>query len=290
MRFQFYLAWVLIPIVSIIFVKKVRQLRSRVARAIVCYVSFSIVFGCIHFLIYRYNPSLYQVKEVQAQSDAKGEKSIETDLNADLKKIAVLNVILLHVGSDVHKPLPPLQIGEASRSYPNRYEKLSVTTHMHVQMVGPNRDEPVYGAQVTFLFTADDRGLSKGTEAGYTVDVPNDPSITMEDAELISALSVVRSNLIDHMNDLFRPGNYRSINFSILDFLYFSFSIIGVGEVIPASQAIRFLVYLQMICIFVIPLAVEGSKQQHVHMPPTNPSQVPPPPDASIPLAKPPGS
>jgi hypothetical protein len=87
MPMQTFLAWTLPFIAVAVLINAVRRFRSRIVRAIVFYLTFSVFFGCVHFLLYPHNPALYQVKEAQVHSSTQGEISVEPRLEQDLTEI-----------------------------------------------------------------------------------------------------------------------------------------------------------------------------------------------------------
>jgi hypothetical protein len=256
---QIFLAWTL-PFVALALLRPtVRRFRLKVVRAIAFYIAFSIVFGCIHFLLYRYNPTLYQVKEAQAQSSGQGEVSIEPRLEKDLTEISILDAVILQMGDHPTKPFESLTFTTEPRRYPLRYSTIDVETIIYTTLVGPDRDQPVYMATATVTFADDYRGIKKGTEQAYPVGYPNKDHLQLEEPEFEQSILAQRRDLTDELSALFQPGTIKAITFSLLDFLYFSFSIVGVGEVIPASLLVRAVVYVQILSTFVIPLTLDGS-------------------------------
>jgi hypothetical protein len=255
---QSILAWTLPFVAVAVPVEAVRQFRSRVARGIMFYLAFSVFFGCVHFLLYRRNPTLYQVKEAQVQSATQGEISMEPALEKDLTEISILDAVILQMEDHPTKGLEPLTFTTQPRRYPLRYSTIDIETHIHTTLVGPNRDDPVDSATAKVSFIDDYRGIKKGTERSYSVDSPDEDHLRLEEPEFVQRILAQRRELTSTMSSLFQPGTIHAIEFSLLDFFYFSFSIVGVGEVIPASLLVRALVYVQILCTFVIPLTLDG--------------------------------
>jgi hypothetical protein len=256
-----FLAWTLPLMAVAVLIGAVKRFHSRVVRAIACYIAFSILFGCIHFLLYRHNPTLYQVKEAQAQSSGQGEISIEPYLEKDLAEISVLDAVILQMGDHPTKFFEPLTFASEPRRYPLRYSTIDLETLIPPpKLVGRNRDQPVYAAIVKVIFVDDYRGIKKGTESSYFVGSPDNDHFRLEEPEFSERILAQRRDLTSKMSALFQPGTIKAINFSLLDFFYFSFSIVGVGEVIPASLLVRAVVYLQILCTVVIPLTLDGSR------------------------------
>lgn len=255
---QTLLAWTLPFVAVAVLIGAVRRFGSRVLRGIVFYLTFSVLFGCVHFLLYRHNPTLYQVKEAQVQSSAQGEMSIEPRLEQDLTETAILDAVILQMSDHATKQLEPLTFTTQPRRYPLRYATIDVETYVHTDLVGPQRDEPVFAAITKVTFVADYRGIKKGVERCYFVGSPDKDYLLLEEPEFSQQIVAQRRYLTMDMRPLFQPGTIHAIEFSLLDFFYFSFSIVGVGEVIPASLLVRALVYVQILCTFVIPLTLDG--------------------------------
>jgi hypothetical protein len=255
---QRYLAWCLALLAFIVFQYALRRTPRRLLRVLYCYVLFSIFFGCVHFIIYRYNPTLYQVKETEAQSAARGQISIDSALNEDIKNISSTNVILLEMAARRPENGQSVTFNDDHKDYPSRYQNLDLETWIHTTLVGPERNDPVYSAVAHFKFLNDDHGIKKGTEAYYGVGVPAKMALSLEEGEFIERIESSRSGTIDHMNRLFEPGSFKAVQFSLMDFFYFAFSIVGVGEVIPASTIIRMLTLVQIIGGFILPLALDN--------------------------------
>jgi hypothetical protein len=279
MLLQTYLAWGLAPLSLFLFVRMLRRVREKLPRVICSYILFSIFFGCVHFLLYRRNPTLYQVKEAQAQSSAKGEISIEGSLEESLKSISSTNVILLEMAGSRSQSGQPVSFEDPPKNYPSRYPNLDLETRIRTTLVGPERNGPVYTAVARFRFTSDDHGIKKGTEVSYEVGAPDKMSMVLQEAQFIEAIEVYRIGIINRMKKLFEPGSFKAIQFSLIDFFYFAFSIVGVGEVIPATTAIRMLTLVQIVGGFILPLAIDNSnvapalsKPVRIHPPPMNPT------------------
>lgn len=228
MLFQKLLAWTLPLIALVLLILTFRKCRLKVVRAIACYVAFSVIFGCIHFLLYRYNPALYEVKEVKAQSAGQGEISIGPNLEAYLTQISVLDALILQMGDHPTKSLEPLKFTTDLRHYPLRYSTIDVETLNNMTLVGPNKDQASYSAAVTVIFASDYRGIAKGTKQVMQVDSPNKDHFQIEEPQSEKQVLAQRRDLANKMSKLFQPGTIKAINFSLLDFLYFSFSIVGL--------------------------------------------------------------
>jgi hypothetical protein len=117
-------------------------------------------------------------------------------------------------------------------------------------------------AQVDFVDNY--RGISKGTKRYYSVALPDKDKVLIEESEFAQRILAIREDYTKDLTALFQPGTTRAKLFSLLDFFYFSFSIVGVGEVIPAGHLLRALVYVQIVCTFVIPIGIDEAKQKSV--------------------------
>jgi hypothetical protein len=252
-----FLAWTLPFVAAAVLLYAARRIRFRVVRAIVFYLAFSLFFGCIHFLLYRHNPTLYQVKEAQVESSSQGEISIEPRLEQDLTEIAILDAVILQMEDHPTKAFEPLAFTTEPRQYPLRYSTIDVETRIRTALVGPDRNEPVYSAIAKVSFVDDYRGIRKGTERSYSVGSPDKDHLSLEEPEFSNQIIAQRRNLVTSMSALFQPGTIHAVEFSLPDFFYFSFSIVGVGEVIPASSFVRALVFVQILCTFVIPFTLD---------------------------------
>jgi hypothetical protein len=261
MDWQLFCAWCLAVLALIFFQYALRRTPKRLLRVLYCYLLFAVFLGCVHFIIYRYNPTLYQVKETEAQSAARGQISIDSALNEDIKSISSTNVILLEMAASRPENKQPVTFESDHKSYPSRYQNINLETWISVTFVGPQKDEPVYNAVAYFKFLNDDHGIKKGTEASYSAGVPGKMSLSLEEPQFIQQIEASRSEAINHMNKLFEPGSFKAIQFSLVDFFYFAFSIVGVGEVIPASTVIRILTLVQIIGGFILPLALDNSEK-----------------------------
>jgi hypothetical protein len=137
------LAWVLPFFALALLIYAARRLHSRVSRAVVFYVAFSVLFGCVHFLCYRHNPNLYQVKETEKSSSAEAELDVQEHLESDLTEISVLNALVMQMADSSGKVREALQFNLDHRRYPLRYPNIDIETWVRFTMVGPQRDQPV---------------------------------------------------------------------------------------------------------------------------------------------------
>ena len=117
-----FFAWVLPFVAVALLIQALTKLRSSVRQAIATYLAFSILFGCIHFLYYRHSPTSYIVsKDVPIPAAAQAAIDIQKPLEADLKRISILDALLLEMAQPSGKPAEPLSFQEQSKHYPRRY-------------------------------------------------------------------------------------------------------------------------------------------------------------------------
>ena len=159
--------------------------------------------------------------------------------------------------------LGPLVFDDQTRHYPLRYPTVDVDTWVTTRWVGPKRDDPTYSAKAKLSFTNDYRGIKTGSVATLLIATPSDPTLRLEEVQFARRIVEIRGNFAEDVNKLFQPGTATPILFSLLDFFYFSFSMLGVGEIIAAKQPVRLLALTQILCTLVIPLALgsAGSKK-----------------------------
>ena len=252
------LAWSL-PVVAVgLLIQAFAKLRSPIGHAIATYVAFSILFGCLHFLYYRHSPTSYIVsKDIPIPAAAQAAIDIQKPLEADLKGISILDALLFEMAQPSERPPGPLRFDQQTKHHPRRYPHIDIDTWVRFTLVGPRRDEPVYAAMVRITIAEDYRGIKSGTTEIYRVAAPDSSEVTLEEAQFMNAILGIRKSHIEHVEEMFEPGTMTPALFSLWDFFYFSFSIVGVGEVIPRSTFVRMLVWLQVLCTLVIPITLE---------------------------------
>lgn len=252
------LAWSLPAVAVGLLIQAFVKLRSPIGHAIATYIVFSILFGCLHFLYYRHSPTSYIVsKDIPIPAAAQAANDIQKPLEVDLKGISVLDALLFEMAQVSESPQGPLGFGQQTKNYPRRYPHIDIDTWVRFTPVGPRKDEPVYAAMVRITIAEDYRGIKSGTTAIYRVAAPDSSEVTLEGAQFMNAILRHRKSHVEHIEKMFEPGTMTPSLFSLWDFFYFSFSIVGVGEVIPRSTLVRMLVWLQVLCTLVIPITLE---------------------------------
>lgn len=253
------LAW-LLPVVAVgLLIQAFVKLRSPIWRAAATYVAFSMLFGCFHFLYYRHSPTSYIVsKDIPTPATVQAVTDMQKILEDHLPSISILDVLLFEMAQRPENPRGALRFGPLEEDHPHRYPHIHIKTRVKTHFVGPRRNEPVHTAAVIVAIKEDYRGIKSGTTRTYEVASRNSQIINLEDAQFMEAILNIRRSHVERIEKMFEPGTMTPALFSLWDFFYFSFSIVGVGEVIPRSTSVRMLVVLQVLCTLVIPITLQS--------------------------------
>jgi len=253
-----------LPVLAIgILISVSRRITSQLVLTSLFYVAFAVIFGCIHFLLYRDNPNFYNVKDIDVPASAEAVIRVQNSLQSGLTQVSLLDALILKIVEGSQRTSQPLEFTlDHPHSYPLRYPGVDLNTFIRTVMVGPQKDQPVYTAIAHILFVADYRGIAKGADAYYAVGSPTKPNLVISEAAFDRAVLDNRSDYVKAIKGLFQPDKTSPRLFVLTDFFYFSFSITGIGEVTPRVHLIRMLVLVQILFTFLIPVAIDQSRKK----------------------------
>lgn len=236
---------------------------STIVHAVATYAAFAVIFGCVHFVIYRHSPILYVVsKDIPNAATVDALSGGQKRFDRLLDEIAFTDVVLVRVSEREPKDDPRLAVAISPRSYAGVVPGLELTTETRMSLVGPRRDIPVYSINVDVRMTSSFRGVNAGARGVYRLASPDSdsPDATFPLSELTRLLRDHRRTLVSSLTDVYEKDSMRPALFGLSDFFYFAFSMTGVGEVIPVRTEVRLLVLLQFLLSVVLPVALAVKK------------------------------
>ncbi|MGO9545202.1 MAG: hypothetical protein ACLPPF_10450 [Rhodomicrobium sp.] len=252
---ELYIAWI-IPIFAIAFlIYALNKQGSNIARAIYTYICFALIFGCVHFLIFRYHPDYYIVsKELPIPETISALERTESDIDASFKRITLIDVVLLKLAE------PTAQTTTFQFSPYKQFEytvnDVLLQTRIRTDFVGPQRQDPAFHALLNATLESNYRGVAANTAGEFYIKSPQNPEFQMSHYELEEYLRSERKRSIEHVRSQYESGRMTPALFSLTDFFYFSFSITGVGELIARARIVRFIALFQILLTVVIPFVL----------------------------------
>jgi hypothetical protein len=233
-----------------------------IPRALAVYLCYAVVFGCIHFLWFRAAPADYALtKDLQKVARIQATQNTEEEYTSLIRDLYLIDIYTLRATSDPSYLSRTIEFSQDNTPYHVDDPIIDVHAHMHVSMVGPRRDDPVYRGILRIALKKDFRGAKEGDTQGFYIPTSGDATTTLVESEVVRFMGETRQRYVSALLDLYAKDSMSPELFSLLDFFYFSVSISGVGELIPATTVGRLLVLLQiMLFVFTIPVFLDEMK------------------------------
>lgn len=200
---EILLAWILPPITIALLLYVLGKGGSIISRLLASYVCFAVIFGCIHFLLYRSNPSAYSVSRDFPTTEAVTSiKDNEEKIKDILTKLNILDSALLRV----EEAGPQKNDFAFDWKGENNYiiNGVNFETRMRISFVGPRRDEPANHEFLTVTLTAPYRGVPAGSTDTYYLGSPTEPTLKLGWPELKEALLQHRKGSIDQLTGYYK--------------------------------------------------------------------------------------